>query len=196
MHAHPEFPCGHSPHRCNSCQTNRRRAKTKRLIVEYAGGKCAICGYSRCMRALIFHHPDPTQKEFPIASFLCCALNTLKNEIDKCVLLCSNCHAEIHDGLISLPDVLPHSNRSLSDEFKPKRAPCFCVDCGKRISFSSHRCRRCESLTRLGKSTKIIWPPLEELLELLSHTPRTNIAKQLGVSDTAVRKHIQKSQRC
>jgi hypothetical protein len=193
---HPELPCGGHLRRCASCQTNHRRARTKQLAIEYAGGKCILCGYSRCVHVLVFHHPDPTQKEFPIASFLCCSLDTLRSEIDKCVLLCSNCHTEVHYGLAHLPENLPpHPGCDLfSSEPRQKRVPSFCADCGTRISFLSHRCQRCESLTRRGKSTKIIWPPLAELLALLEQFPRTKVAEQLGVSDTAVRKHLQRLQ--
>lgn len=154
---YPDLPCGGNPNRCASCQTNHRRINTKRLAVEYAGGKCVLCGYSRCIHALVFHHLDPAQKEFPIASFLCCSLDSLRSEIDKCVLLCSNCHTEIHYGLVRLPENLPpHPGCELfHSEPRQKRVPSSCIDCGTRISFSSRRCQRCESLTRRGKPTKV-----------------------------------------
>lgn len=195
MRFHPDLPCGGSPHRCDSCQTNKNRTQRKRQAVQYAGGKCVICGYDRCLRALVFHHTDPEQKEYGIGGYACCSPETLRDEIDKCVLLCSNCHAEVHEGVAVLPAILPPKQPEfLLRNPIQKRAPAFCADCGKKVSFSSIRCQRCESLMRRGKSTKIVWPPLEKLLALLATTSRVQVARQLGVSDTAVRKHIMRLQ--
>lgn len=77
------------------------RRSVKHQLVLYKGGKCEICGYDKCERALEFHHLDPTQKEFTISG----SLNHLSDfnmekyysEVDKCILVCSNCHAEIHE---------------------------------------------------------------------------------------------------
>lgn len=60
---------------------------------------CQICGYNKCMRALEFHHKDPTQKDFGISRQLNRNIDDLKAEVDKCILLCSNCHAEEHQRL-------------------------------------------------------------------------------------------------
>ena len=60
------------------------------------GGKCRICGYSKCMAALHFHHKKGCEKKFHISQkvgFM--KIDNLKKEIDKCILLCSNCHAEL-----------------------------------------------------------------------------------------------------
>ena len=65
------------------------------------GGKCLVCGYDRCLRALDFHHIDPSTKTITISS----SLSTVKEreqEVEKCVLICSNCHRELHAGLIEL----------------------------------------------------------------------------------------------
>lgn len=64
----------------------------------YKGGKCAICGYNRCLLALEFHHLDPLEKDFSISSRMT-SWKAIVKELDKCVLLCANCHREVHDGL-------------------------------------------------------------------------------------------------
>ena len=78
--------------------TIKRRA-IKKMLIERAGGKCAICGYDKCVRALEFHHLDPNKKDFGISKTLTKNIQTLKDEVDKCILLCSNCHAEEHQRL-------------------------------------------------------------------------------------------------
>lgn len=75
--------------------------KTKLKAIEYKGGKCVICGYNKSVRALQFHHVDPSQKDFGISGSTK-SFEKLKPELDKCVLVCANCHAEIHDKLINL----------------------------------------------------------------------------------------------
>ena len=73
---------------------NWKREK-KKLLVEYKGGKCEKCGYDKCMGALEFHHLDPKQKDFHLSK-TSLSFNKMKEEVDKCILVCSNCHKEIH----------------------------------------------------------------------------------------------------
>jgi predicted HNH restriction endonuclease len=69
--------------------------------VAYKGSSCQLCGYSKSIRALQFHHLIAGEKDFNI-SRVSKSWQTIKKELDKCILLCSNCHAEVHDGLVSL----------------------------------------------------------------------------------------------
>ncbi len=86
--------------------TKKRRKNIKILLVEYKGGKCFCCSYDRCVNALGFHHIDPEQKNFNIGhKGKTLAFEKMKEEVDKCVLLCSNCHRELHAGLITLNDI-------------------------------------------------------------------------------------------
>jgi len=73
--------------------------KIKERAVEYKGGKCEICGYNKCMRSLDFHHLDPHEKEFGIGSRGSRSWKRVKKEVDKCILVCSNCHGEIHEEI-------------------------------------------------------------------------------------------------
>jgi 5-methylcytosine-specific restriction endonuclease McrA len=69
----------------------------KQLMVEYKGGCCQKCGYNKYKGALEFHHTDPSQKDFTPSRLKRYKFNDLvKKELDKCMLLCSNCHKEIH----------------------------------------------------------------------------------------------------
>jgi hypothetical protein len=93
---------GHQLVLCNSCVANRRRVQTKERCVQYKGGRCLVCGYSKCLRALEFHHRDRTLKEFSLGGKMSWKWERLTIELDKCDMLCSNCHREEEDSLIQV----------------------------------------------------------------------------------------------
>lgn len=72
------------------------RKRTKIKLVEYKGGKCEFCGYNKSINALQFHHIDSNEKDFTISG-KSLSFERLKNEVDKCLLLCANCHHEVHE---------------------------------------------------------------------------------------------------
>lgn len=85
--------------RCKSChnkQTIDRGQKNKQLYVDYKGGKCEKCNYNKCIDALEFHHLDPNEKDPNFKSIRYWGLEKAKIELNKCALLCSNCHREEH----------------------------------------------------------------------------------------------------
>lgn len=65
-------------------------------MVAYKGGQCLRCGYKKCLAGLDFHHPDPSTKDPKFHSKLHWSAERIKRELDKCWLVCKNCHAEIH----------------------------------------------------------------------------------------------------
>lgn len=82
---------------CTNSQITQRQRVFKKLCVEYKGGKCESCGYSKYDGALEFHHKDPSEKDFSISKARHTNFNErVKDELDKCALLCSNCHKEEH----------------------------------------------------------------------------------------------------
>jgi hypothetical protein len=82
---------------CNLKDTVRRQREFKNKCIEYKGGKCEKCDYSRCPDALEFHHLDPTEKDFSISkSRLTKFDERVTRELDKCIMLCANCHREEH----------------------------------------------------------------------------------------------------
>lgn len=94
-------------YRCAKCRSeavSRRRRKVKRVLVEEAGGKCAVCGYGRSLAALEFHHVDPADKRFALSlRGVTRSIEKARAEAQKCVLLCANCHAEVESGVLELP---------------------------------------------------------------------------------------------
>jgi hypothetical protein len=91
---------------CKSCLNKRSiqfQNDKKDECIKYKGGKCIICGYNRCRNALEFHHLDQKNKDFEIGySIRRKKIEEIKLELDKCVLLCSNCHRELHGEYIKL----------------------------------------------------------------------------------------------
>lgn len=82
--------------RSNYRHLSNSRRILKEKLVEYKGGKCEICGYDKCITALEFHHLDPNEKEFTIGHNGVLSLEKCKKEADKCILVCANCHRELH----------------------------------------------------------------------------------------------------
>jgi len=86
----------------------KRRRNLKIIAVKYKGGCCKKCGYDKCIGALEFHHLDPTQKDFGISQKgTTRSWEKIKIELDKCIMVCSNCHREIHEDLNKNTESLP-----------------------------------------------------------------------------------------
>jgi predicted nucleic acid-binding Zn ribbon protein len=95
--------------RCKNASTNnknqnyvsqQRRGRERRLLlIQQKGGRCERCDYDRNNAALAFHHVDPATKSFPIDLRSCSntSWEALVIEAQKCILLCLNCHSEIHN---------------------------------------------------------------------------------------------------
>ena len=85
----------------------KRRRRIRDMAIEYKGGKCALCGYNKCQDALEFHHKDDKHKKFGVSQDgLTRSWERVKKEISKCILVCANCHRELHNNLRSLPGKL------------------------------------------------------------------------------------------
>jgi transposase len=105
FYARPEggFRCG----RCSSEAVSKRRRSLKRKLVEEAGGRCALCGFDGHPAALQFHHLDPATKSFHLSEGgLSRGIAQSRAEMEKCVLLCANCHAQVEVGAksVAAPD--------------------------------------------------------------------------------------------
>lgn len=117
--------------RCSKCASEavqKRRDKVKMLSVEYKGGKCSICGYDKYIGALEFHHLDSNEKDFGISEKgYTRAWEIVKEELDKCILVCANCHRELHQDLR-----FQKIEWSLEDEENSSKIKeYFCTTCNK-----------------------------------------------------------------
>ena len=99
---------GRGYYRCKQCRIERvasQRRKNKETLVQEHGGSCAICGYGKSNRALHFHHLDPETKSFSVGfKGRTSGIDKMRDEAKKCLLVCSNCHCEIEDGITTIPD--------------------------------------------------------------------------------------------
>ena len=85
----------------------KRRKKIRELAIEYLGGKCCFCGYHRCFASLDFHHIDESTKKFGLSQDgLTRSWEKTEQELKKCILVCANCHREIHAGILQLALVM------------------------------------------------------------------------------------------
>ena len=95
----------HREHHYYVNNSEDKRRSSKLVYLEYGGTECIKCGYNKCPAVLSFHHRNPNEKEFMIGA-LSERLNSLdelndmiKKEIDKCDVLCANCHVLEHSDI-------------------------------------------------------------------------------------------------
>ena len=84
---------------CKPCMYKyqiERWIEIKKKAIEYKGGICIRCGYNKCYGALKFHHRDPEEKDAMWHQLRLRSWKAIQYELDKCDLLCGNCHDEVH----------------------------------------------------------------------------------------------------
>lgn len=94
---------------CKSCKKSLykdKRQQFKEQIVNLKGKKCQNCGYDNCLAALDLHHINPTEKEISFNKSGLVLTDKIIKELDKCILLCSNCHREIHNNYLKIEEIL------------------------------------------------------------------------------------------
>jgi rubredoxin len=86
--------------KCKKCNVEgviARRRQNKIELINFFGGQCVVCGYSKCIWALEFHHTEPAHKDFGLGKYGSRSLKRLIEEAKKCILVCCRCHREIHE---------------------------------------------------------------------------------------------------
>lgn len=167
------------------------RRVTKEKIVICMGGKCQICGYDKCHEALELHHIDPNQKEFSLSQVRANPKNwkDISNELRKCILLCSNCHKEVHRGITTIPkeyhkftDI--YYNKLIEDCYD------ICPICKTNKKLKSNI--TCSYKCAARKSRKVDWDNIDLLALKSEGKSNVEIASMLGVSDATVGKRLKK----
>jgi hypothetical protein len=82
---------------CDSTRTTERFRSYKQKAVDYKGGKCQLCD-NPSLVVLVFHHIDPVEKDENWPRMATWSFERIKEELDKTLLVCSNCHLEVHFG--------------------------------------------------------------------------------------------------
>tara|TARA_R110002095_G_scaffold160117_1_gene138823 strand:+ start:112 stop:723 length:612 start_codon:yes stop_codon:yes gene_type:complete len=166
---------------CTKDQTLERQRALKMKAIAYKGGKCEKCGYDKCPSALEFHHLEPSGKDFTISHVKQTAWGSkITDELDKCALLCANCHREVHwekKQFINLSPRVPKKHNH-------------CLECKTKLQNSkAKRCILCQSKRR----EKINWPNTQTLRQMVEDSNYSAVGRKLGVSDNAVRKRLKKT---
>lgn len=169
------------------------RQKRKRDLITLYGGKCSLCGYDKSIKALEFHHIKPQDKKYALGTGNCHKLQDDLTEAKKCLLVCANCHREIHDGFYN--DVNLFDYQKIDNQIEIKKLSIskdlFCKDCGVQITIYSKSgyCNSCAQKHRAKVQNK---PSREELKSLIRTLPFLKIATIYNVSDNAIRKWCDK----
>ena len=163
------------------------RNRIKVIVVEAMGGSCQICGYNKSPSALDLHHIDPSQKEITFSQLRTNpqSLEKIFKECEKCVLLCANCHRELHANVTKLPDKY-HCFDSSSYDLAVKETK------ERRIL---HNERLSEATKKHYEEKRKIKLTNKEVYDKCGSEFKGNVsalARELGVSETAIRKRITK----
>lgn len=186
FHGETKFTLNGKHYGCAKCKyeyvrENRRKIKTK--LIKEAGGCCQKCGYDKCNDALEFHHKDPLQKSFSIGESMICSFKRLQEEIKKCILICANCHRELHAE--------EKTRRTFNNPIL-KRSDKICSICHKQYTPKDNVQKFC-SIECYGLSTRKVTRPNKQILELeIANNNFVQLGKKYGVSDNAVRKWAKK----
>jgi len=165
------------------------RKNTKDKMIAAMGGKCQCCGYNTCSSSLAFHHIDPSIKDLSFGKIRANPKSWEKivNELKKCILVCHNCHSEIHAGIRTLPKFYETFNDYYSNienviEYDD------CPICHSQKSISR---KFCSQLCAQKNKRKVDWGKID-LLQLLKSYKISEIEKMLGVSNAAIYKRRDK----
>lgn len=161
--------------------------KDFQIAQKLKNGKCSICGFNGCPAALDFHHRNPSEKLFSISANLKGDWELVRTELDKCNLLCSNCHRTLH-----YYDRAKNYNPSIKKSRNYKNTK-------RENEREVRRKNRSKKMLEFSKTTTrkyremFCWPPINEVVELVRKTSFLNAGKQLGVSDNAIRKFLKRN---
>jgi predicted nucleic acid-binding Zn ribbon protein len=174
----------------NSADAVRQwRKNTKQKMIDAMGGACQCCGYNTCTSALAFHHLDPLQKETGFGDTRSNPKNWSKivNELKKCILVCHNCHSEIHHGMRHIPETFALFNETYA-EWRVVEEYDNCPICKNnkpvKQKFCSHKCAQ-------TNSRKVDWDKIDLLLLLKEYTI-SELETKLGVSNATIYKRRDK----
>ena len=190
-------PSVHQRNYCNNCQKKVRRYRIKIAAVEYLGGCCSRCGYTGNLNAFDIHHKDPSLKEIEFRASGSLSWDKIRSELDKCVLLCANCHRITHAELAGYDKVLEEAYTYQGKKFSLEafeanlgniRNKNVCMDCGKQIARPAKRCSICYAI-HTGRM-----PDAKEVIKMIIEAKSyKNVAEKYGANPDALKKFFIKN---
>lgn len=170
-----------------------RYLKLKIRALEYKGGKCLRCGYDKCYSALQFHHRDPSEKEMDWKYLRKRSWDFIKLELDKCDLLCSNCHAEVHHDDEKLKEAISWLNEK---KRKPAKNYGFgiCRQCEKKYdkNHDNHKTKFCSIKCRTKAQEVADYPEDEEFIKMVDELGQNATGRKLKVSARTIKRRYNK----
>lgn len=165
----------------NYDSVKKRRRILKQKAVALLGGKCSICGYDKCLVALEFHHLNPDEKEFIITDKIR-SWDKVEKELSKCILVCSNCHREIHNPDNVFDPALQERHTTYYSHI--------CKYCGK--TFKSTEKHRVYCSSKCSNTDRAVCerPSMDKLLDELTGSSYASVGIKYGVADNTVRKWV------
>ena len=171
-----------------SLKVMKSQRRKKIFAVEAFGGKCELCGYDKCLEALEFHHLNKEEKEYK-PSYIIMRWSWIRayEELKKCILVCSNCHKELHHDI---RDIEPNLRARVLIDKTCSRVGCDIIFPVRPNKATQKYCGvKCKTLDS-RKADRPTRKQLEKLLE--AKIPWVQIGKSYGVSGNAVRKWAKK----
>lgn len=164
----------------NGEHVRKCQKRKKQFAVNAFGGKCQICGYDKCLGALGFHHLNGKEKEWSPSYIIArWSWERAKKELEKCILVCMNCHSEIHYD--------EELDFSLTRYIKPWLIK-VCPSCKNSFDTKEETQTYCShSCNKIGQRVAER-PHKETLWELVQDKSFVSIGKMFGVTDNAIRK--------
>jgi hypothetical protein len=165
-----------------------RGIERKLYLVNLRGGKCEKCGYSKNLAAFDFHHIDPKNKNFQldVRKLSNSKMEYILNEFNKCLVLCSNCHRELHNedmDINFLKCKVKDFKNSL--QIRPVKKP-KCIDCEIDINYGYKRCKPCNYKYKTNPNK----PEIDVLKDLLKIKTKTEIAIIFNVSRRTINRWL------
>lgn len=170
----------------------RWRTLVRKRALTAFGNKCGLCGYNKCVQALEFHHINPDEKDFNISGYKVASWSAFVDELKKCVLVCANCHREIHNGVSDVNDISTRYDIAYDIWEENNDAYDSCPGCGRLKSIRHNYCSTACRITHTQDNLHIDWSVID-LVNLIEMYPTyTKIGEIIGVSGVSVRREIVK----
>jgi hypothetical protein len=171
----------------------RWRKNAKARLIKTFGGSCCICGYNKSDAALEFHHLDPNQKDTTWGAFRGSikGWDSILEEMRKCVMVCSNCHKEVHAGDAIIPQNAKRLDEDLA-KYKEYEKAEYYDQCPICLGRKTVKAKTCSSLCagKLKKTNRYEGHDLKLLYK--QHKSYESVGRLFGVTGAAIKKQLKK----